>query len=199
MRNLLAEYNTFTAQIIAAHGTIDSKVKELNELTEELIDLLRPTMAEVHAFDNENEATMKPLVADLRRLIDEREELAQRIYDYEVARRLFLHQPPLESEPNGGRPEGERKDIALYLDRLIVKREAQMDEIVELVPVPLMLMRGVLRDTYERMLARDLYILVRSRNFHFSSHLHILMSEDMTVSRFIRQLSTKLSWRGTGS
>ena len=105
MRNLLADYDTFTAKIDAAHDLIEAKVKELNELTAEFIDMLPPTMAEVHAFNAENEATMEPYVAVLNNLVDEREELAQRIYDYEVARRLFLHLPPMESEVKKARGE----------------------------------------------------------------------------------------------
>jgi len=101
MRNLLADYDTFTARIALAHDIIDAKVKELNELTEEYIDMLPSTMAEVHAFNDENEATMVPYVDVLNGLVDERETLAQRIYDYEVARRLLMHLPPIESKVNG--------------------------------------------------------------------------------------------------
>ena len=98
MGALLADYDTLTARIDAAHVLMEDKVKELNELTAELIDMLPPTIEEIRAFNAQNEATMEPYVAVLDELVDRREALAQRIYDYEVARRRFLNQPPLDSE-----------------------------------------------------------------------------------------------------
>jgi len=83
MQNLLADYDTLTAKIEAAHDIIEAKVKELNGLTAEVIDMLPPTMEEIREFNAQNEATMVPYVAVLDKIGDEREALAQRIYDHE--------------------------------------------------------------------------------------------------------------------
>lgn len=95
MRELLAQYDALSEAVVAAETTIIHKIDEINEMIGEFMDMV-PSRKEALELNDKNDAIMEPLIADLNRLVDERDALAQRMYDYEVARRRFLHQPPLE-------------------------------------------------------------------------------------------------------
>lgn len=104
MRERQAKYDALSENILAAETTIIRKIDEINEMIGEFMGMI-PSREAAFALNDENDAIMEPLVADLERLVDERDALSQRMYDYEVERRQFLHQPPLESEVGGSRGE----------------------------------------------------------------------------------------------
>jgi len=97
MNDLVAKHDALSAKVIEAELAIDRKIEEINELVEEFIDFV-PSMEEVHKFNAENKAAMVPYVEELNRLVEERDAVLRRVYDYEVARRRFLHLPTVESE-----------------------------------------------------------------------------------------------------
>jgi len=98
MSDLVAKHDALSAKVVEAELAIDRKIEEINEMVEEFIDLLPPSMDEVHKFNAENKAAMVPYVDELNRLVDERDAVVQKVYDYEVARRKFYRLPSVGSE-----------------------------------------------------------------------------------------------------
>lgn len=96
MRDLVARHDALSEQIVAAENTIVRKIDEINEMIQEFMDMI-PSVQAALDLNDQNDAIMEPLIAHLDRLVRERDALAKRMYDYEVARRRFLHLPPLET------------------------------------------------------------------------------------------------------
>jgi 2-phosphoglycerate kinase len=106
MRDLIAQYDALSETIHAAEATIIRTINETNEMIAEFIDMV-PSRKEAFELNDSNDAIVEALIADLGRLVDKRDAIAQRMYDYEVERRRFLHQPPLPPRETFEVVEGE--------------------------------------------------------------------------------------------